>query len=264
MLTQSKNFSFKKSLGQNFLIDNNIINNIVNSCSNLENTNIIEIGPGSGNLTKALLFRCKTLTAIEKDKSLISYLEEIKKNNPNKFNYLIEDATNSSIESLPSNSPKAIVANLPYNVGTFLFTKWLPIANTFSYFVLMFQKEVALRITARVNENHYGRLALFTKLYGNAELLFTVSKNCFKPKPLVDSAVIRFVPNTQALKLDYSIFTEIVKQAFLARRKTIKVGLKKYNFNFKELNIDPKARPENLSFEQFSTLSQNVTKLSNN
>jgi len=260
MIINTNNFRFKKSLGQNFLIDNNTIDNIVNSCTNIENTNIIEVGPGSGNLTKNLLTKCKSLVAIEKDKSLIPYLETIKENNKSKFSYLIEDASKTDVTTLTS-KPAAIVANLPYNVGTFLFTKWLPLASNFSYFVLMFQKEVALRITSSANQDHYGRIALFTKLYGNAELLFTVSKNCFNPKPLVDSAVIKFVPSSSPLNIDHKVFTEIVKQAFTARRKTIKVSLKSYNFEFEKLGIDPKARPENLTFEQFAILSQEIAKL---
>lgn len=247
----------KKSLGQHFLTDQNIIRKIINSCNNLQNMNVIEVGPGNGALTNYLLKECNHLTSIEKDSRLEINLKEIKQNNTN-FSYIIADAKNVNLSTLV-NKPKAIIANLPYNVGTFLFTNWLQISNEFSYFVLMFQKEVAERITAKVNEKHYGRLALFTQLYGKAELLFKVSKNCFNPAPLVESAVIKFVPNNEYLNVNKKLFTEITKTAFSTRRKTIKSSLKKYNFNFEEISINSKLRPENLTFEEFVLLSKYCT-----
>lgn len=251
-MNKSKLF-LKKSLGQHFLIDNNVVKKIISNCDNLENTNVIEIGPGNGALTNYLLKECKNLISIEKDIRLEDSLKQIKQNHKN-FNYLIEDAKNTNLSTLIS-KPKAIIANLPYNVGTFLFTNWLKISNEFNYFVLMFQKEVAERITAKINEKHYGRLALFTKLYGNAEILFKVSKNCFNPAPLVESAVIKFIPNNNYLNVNKQLFTEITKTAFSTRRKTIKSSLKKYNFNFEAIGIDSKLRPENLSLEDFILLT---------
>lgn len=247
-------FNFKKALGQNFLIDTNIINKIVNACEHLDTLNIIEVGPGSGNLTKALLPYCNSVTSLEIDKRLEPTLKQIKCSCSN-FNYIMGDALKLEITQI-TKSPTAIVANLPYNIGTALYTRWLPVSNLFNYFVLMFQKEVAMRITAQVNQPHYGRLALFTNIYGTAEFLFSVSKNCFKPVPLVDSAVIKFTPHPQPLDINIEKFIQVVKVAFTSRRKTIKVSLKSYNFNFSHLQIDPTLRPENLSFEQFIKLSQ--------
>lgn len=280
---------FKKSLGQNFLQDGNIIAQIIKSCPSLSDLNILEVGPGSGNLTQALLTRAQKVVALEKDSALQPYLEDLKAQYGDQFEFYIKDALKFKLTQLGDLHEWAIVANLPYNVGTLLFMNWLqegsspgvisssgsaaegdykvedrclkPSTGGLRYMVLMFQKEVAQRITASVGARHYGRLALFTQLYGRAEYLFTVSANCFFPKPAVESAVIRFCPYTaqereqKVGKIDTEVFVTIVQEAFAQRRKMLKASLKRHGFDFAALGIDPELRPEQISFEEFKSLT---------
>ncbi|MGV3278844.1 16S rRNA (adenine(1518)-N(6)/adenine(1519)-N(6))-dimethyltransferase RsmA [Rickettsiales bacterium LUAb2] len=253
------NFQTKKYLGQHLLIDNNIINQIINCAANISELNVVEVGPGTGNLTKALLPHVRSLTAIEKDTTTLSFLTEIKNNYPDKFNFILGDALKINLLDLKP-TPNAIIANLPYNVGTLMFCNWLEICQSFKYFILMFQLEVAERITAKQGDNHYGRLALFTKLFGDAQLLFKVSKNCFMPPPKVDSAVIIFTPHLTPLDINVKLFETITNAAFNQRRKMLRQSLKQFNFEFNNLNINPEHRPENLSFADFCNLTKQLEK----
>lgn len=266
-INKPTNFHTKKQLGQHLLIDNNIISTITSYANDIKNTNTLEIGAGTGNLTNHLIKKANYVFAIEKDKTAEPFLDNLKKNNPQNFDFVIEDALNYDLLKLKQSliSQKnledkfAIIANLPYNVGTELFTSWLPISQNFNYFILMFQLEVAQRITANTNDQHYGRLALFTKLFGDSQLLFTVSKDAFNPPPKVDSAVILFTPHKTPLDINIKNFETITKSAFANRRKMIRQSLKHFDFDFKDLNIDETLRPENLTFQEFCKLTQYIT-----
>ncbi len=256
----NQNFKTKKSLGQHFLIDESIIDKIINNCDEIAYKNVLEIGSGSGNLTKKLLPKCLSLTAIDFDDRVKIFMEEIKENFSDKFTFYNMDALGfDEIKNIKS--PRVIVANLPYNVGTLMLIKWLKIINHFDYFVLMFQKEVAERIVAKVNTTNYGRLSIFTSIYANVEILFDVSPQSFLPTPKVFSSVIKLTPKKNSF-IDDVLLTKLEKVtnvAFSMRRKMIKQSIKKIlNVNLESLNIDENKRPQEVSLEEFIKIANTL------
>jgi 16S rRNA (adenine1518-N6/adenine1519-N6)-dimethyltransferase len=255
-------FKYKKSLGQNFLINKEIIKKIVDIATITKDTNIIEIGPGLGSLTKELLSKNpKKLHAIEYDKDLINSLEIIKNNYIN-FDYEINDALNVNEKNIFKENV-IIFGNLPYNISLKLLIKWIYSEiwpPFYSQMVLMFQKEVADRIIANCNNKKYGRISILTNARLDVKFHFAVSKKEFDPEPKVDSAVLSFYPKKKAkftLK-DLNILSELTKIIFNKKRKIISKVLKK-NFNEKELEIInfnkvKNLRPENLDFNFYYKL----------
>jgi 16S rRNA (adenine1518-N6/adenine1519-N6)-dimethyltransferase len=255
-------FRHKKSLGQNFLINKEIIKKIADIATITKDTNIIEVGPGMGSLTKELLSRNpKKIYAIEYDKDLITSLEETK-NNHNNFDYEINDALNINEKNIFEK--KAIIfGNLPYNISLKLLIKWI-YSDTwppfYSQMILMFQKEVAERIIASCNNKKYGRISILTNTRLDVKFHFNVSKKEFNPEPKVDSSVLSFNPKQESkftLK-DLDILSELTKTIFNNKRKMISKVLKK-NFNDEELkviNFDTikNLRPENLDFNFYYKL----------
>ena len=255
-------FRHKKSLGQNFLINKEIIKKIADIATITKDTNIIEVGPGMGSLTKELLNRNpKKIYAIEYDKDLITSLEETK-NNHNNFDYEINDALNINEKNIFEK--KAIIfGNLPYNISLKLLIKWI-YSDTwppfYSQMILMFQKEVAERIIANCNNKKYGRISILTNTRLDVKFHFNVSKKEFNPEPKVDSSVLSFYPKQKSkftLK-DLDILSELTKTIFNNKRKMISKVLKK-NFNDEELkviNFDKikNLRPENLDFNFYYKL----------
>jgi len=255
-------FRHKKSLGQNFLINKEIIKKIADIATITKDTNIIEVGPGMGSLTKELLNRNpKKIYAIEYDKDLITSLEDTK-NNHNNFDYEINDALNINEKNIFEK--KAIIfGNLPYNISLKLLIKWI-YSDTwppfYSQMILMFQKEVAERIIASCNNKKYGRISILTNTRLDVKFHFNVSKKEFNPEPKVDSSVLSFNPKQESkftLK-DLDILSELTKTIFNNKRKMISKVLKK-NFNDEELkviNFDKikNLRPENLDFNFYYKL----------
>jgi 16S rRNA (adenine1518-N6/adenine1519-N6)-dimethyltransferase len=255
-------FRHKKSLGQNFLINKEIIKKIADIATITKDTNIIEVGPGMGSLTKELLNRNpKKIYAIEYDKDLITSLEDTK-NNHNNFDYEINDALNINEKNIFEK--KAIIfGNLPYNISLKLLIKWI-YSDTwppfYSQMILMFQKEVAERIIANCNNKKYGRISILTNTRLDVKFHFNVSKKEFNPEPKVDSSVLSFNPKQKSkftLK-DLDILSELTKTIFNNKRKMISKVLKK-NFNDEELkviNFDKikNLRPENLDFNFYYKL----------
>ena len=252
----------KKRLGQNFLINKDIIKKIADIGIINKDTNIIEIGPGSGSLTEELLKRNpKQIFAIEFDKDLSNYLEKIKNNYQN-FNYEISDAlTFDEKKIFKKNS--IIFGNLPYNISLKLLIKWIysdPWPPFYDQMVLMFQKEVAERIIATSNNKKYGRISILTDARLDVKFHFNITKKEFNPEPKVDSSVLSFTPkkNTNFKLKDLNILSDLTKIIFNTKRKMISKTLKKI-LNEKELKIIDfnnikNLRPENLDFRFYYKL----------
>ena len=247
-----KKFHPKKSLGQNFLTDKNIIDIIVNKGKINQNDTILEIGPGTGNLTEKILFQKPLkLYAIEKDKFLAKKLRE-------KFNKkinLINDDVLSIDEKIFSCNSTVVFGNLPYNISTQILIKWIRLNNLnkiFKKFILMFQKEVAERIIANTNNKKYGRLSILTSWKMNVKKLLEVSPSSFYPIPKVKSTVLLLEPKNDFFKIKNPKNLEHITNIFFnQRRKMIKHPLKILFKNTdkisKKLNININDRPQNLS-----------------
>ena len=255
----------KKSLGQNFLIDDKVLNQIVN-CVTIENKNILEIGPGTGNLTKYILNKKpKNFTVIEKDNHLVNKLKERFKKNLNIIN---NDILNVDERSLFKE--KVIVfGNLPYNISTEILSKWIINLNNdfwFENLVLMFQKEVADRIIANFNNSNYGRLSILANWKLIIKKICDIKPNSFLPKPKIDSSLLFFTPRKDFYKInDPKNLEKITRVFFSNRRKMIK---KPFNqiFNgdpriLEKLNIDLNLRPQNLNFETYYKLTEEYENL---
>ena len=258
----------KKSLGQNFLSDKNIIKSIV-EIGNIEDNNaVLEIGPGTGNLTEFILKKKpKSFFVIEKDYNLVKILYE-KFNN--KINIINKDVLNFELNEVTKE--KVIVyGNLPYNISTEILIKWITDSKKFESckkLILMFQKEVADRIIAKTNSKKYGRLSIISNWRMDIKKEFDISPNCFFPKPKVDSTLLSFEPKKKYfnIKNPYNL-EKITKVFFNQRRKMIKNPLKqifknpeKVAVNFK-LNVN--LRPQNLSPLTYFNITREYERLSN-
>ena len=256
----------KKSLGQNFLIDHEILNQIVNSVE-IENKNVLEIGPGTGNLTKYILNKKpKNFIVIEKDNDLINNLMDKFKG---KLNIIHNDVLNINESSLFKD--KVIVfGNLPYNISTEILSKWIiNLKNDFWFesLVLMFQKEVADRIIANYNNSNYGRLSILANWKLNIKKICDIKPNSFLPKPKIDSSLLLFTPREDFYKINHPKNLEKITRIFFNnRRKMIK---KPFNqiFNgdlriLEKLKIDLSLRPQNLNFETYYKLTEEYENLS--
>ena len=255
----------KKSLGQNFLIDDKILNKIVNSVK-IENKSILEIGPGTGNLTEYILNRNpKQFTVIEKDNNLIDHL---KKKFKEKLNIINNDVLN--VDECSLFKDKVIVfGNLPYNISTEILSKWIiNLKNDFWFesLVLMFQKEVADRIISNYNNSNYGRLSILANWKLNIKKICDIKPNSFLPKPKIDSSLLLFTPKEDFYKINQPKNLEKITRIFFSnRRKMIK---KPFNqiFNgdlriLEKLKIDLSLRPQNLNFETYYKLTEEYENL---
>ena len=256
----------KKSLGQNFLIDNNILDKIVNII-NVKGKNILEIGPGSGNLTSAILEKNpKELMVIEKDESLVSILKQrfkdkiiIKNNDILKIN-----------EKKLSKDKLTVFGNLPYNISTEILCNWiLNLENQkfwFESLILMFQKEVADRIIAKTNTSMYGRLSILANWKLDIIKICDVKPSSFSPKPKIDSTVLFFKPKKKFFHIDNPKNLEIITRTFFnQRRKMIKKPFNQlFNGNntiIKKLKIDLNLRPQNIDCEIYYNLAKEYESL---
>ncbi|MBR4126754.1 MAG: 16S rRNA (adenine(1518)-N(6)/adenine(1519)-N(6))-dimethyltransferase RsmA [Alphaproteobacteria bacterium] len=261
--------SAKKSLGQNFILDTNLLDKIARSAKQrdplpFESGTVIEVGPGPGGVTRAILENgAKHLTVIEKDERCLGLLSDIQAAYPDRLAVLNEDALNVSAETL-GKSPRAIIANLPYNVGTLLLTGWLKKINDFSSLTLMFQKEVAERLTAAPKSSAYGRLSILTQWLCETEILFTVPPSCFVPPPKVTSAVVFLKPRPKPLaEARPDLLEKVTAAAFNQRRKMLRSSLKSIG-NSEALcaaaGIVPTARAEEIGIEAFCAMARFLEK----
>ena len=251
----------KKSLGQNFLIDQNIINKIVNIV-NIKDKNILEIGPGTGNLTLEILKRKpKKIILIEKDNNLVNLLQ-------NRFDRSVKIISEDVLkvnESLLDDQILTVFGNLPYNISTEILSKWILNLSQnkiwFNCLVLMFQKEVADRIISKFNTKDYGRLSILANWRLNIKKIFDIQPSCFQPKPKIQSSVLFFEPRKNFLKFkNPKNLEKITRVFFMHRRKMIK---KPYYYLFNnngniasQMGINLNLRPQNLDFNTYYELTK--------
>lgn len=255
-----------KSLGQNFLFDLNLTSKIARQAGNIEGKPVLEIGPGPGGLTRALLAKGAIVTAIERDERCIPALLEIEKYYPNKLKVICNDALKQDFSKLFETIPEKprIIANLPYNIGTQLFLNWLlvePWPPFYESMTLMFQREVAQRITAKPQSFHYGRLSVLTGWRTTAKIAFDVPPQAFIPAPKVTSSVVHIIPRTQPLVCSAEKLSFVTKTAFGQRRKMLRQNLKTLGGEIllKKAGIDETRRAETLSISEFITLANLIT-----
>ena len=258
----------RKSLGQNFLLDLNLTRRIAREAAPLDNANIIEIGPGPGGLTRALLLEgAKHVTAIERDERCIAALRELESAFPGRLTIVEGDALASDIPSLVP-APRKIVANLPYNIATPLLIDWLsiePWPPWYDTMVLMFQREVAERIVARENEEAYGRLGVLSNWRAETKILFDISPAAFVPQPQVTSSVVRLVPRQTPEHCDRKILEQVTAAAFGQRRKMLRQSLKSLSADPARLTaaagIDPTRRAETIPVSGFVAMARELAAL---
>ncbi len=256
-LLAENNLRANKALGQHFLLDLNLTRKIVREAGDLSGLTVIEIGPGPGGLTRALLESdAKSVLAIEKDTRFIQALQPLVEQSAGRLRIIEADALEiDPIELTPA--PRAIIANLPYNIGSVLLAHWLQRADEYAQFVLMFQKEVADRIAAPIGEKAYGRLSVLAQYCADVETLFTIPARAFTPPPKIDSAVIRITPRQTPLPVPLPLIENVTAKAFGQRRKMLR-GIFKNELtenDFLKLGIRPDARPETLSPAEFAKLA---------
>ena len=244
----------RKRFGQNFLVDNQIVNRIVATISPKKSDNIVEIGPGKGALTFPLLAHLDHLSVIEIDRDLISLL---KLNKQDKLTIYEADALKFDYGQISNNL--RIVGNLPYNISSPLLFHLLSCKNQIIDMTFMLQKEVADRIFARHGNKAYGRLSVMMQTFFEVELMFTVPKESFNPKPKIESSIIYLKTRAKPLTENTKLLEKIVKVSFSQRRKTLKNCLKSI-LSQDQTEIDLSQRAEMLSVENFITLMKDYEK----
>lgn len=254
----------KKSLGQNFLLDLNLTSKIARYAGNLDQFDILEIGPGPGGLTRSLLHEgARKVVAIEKDNRCIEALEEIQATFPGKLKLLQGDALSMNASEHLAD-PVRIIANLPYNIGTELLVRWLTSKTWPSFWqsmTLMFQKEVANRIVASPGSKAYGRLSVMSQWRCDTKIAFNVPATAFTPPPKVESTLVHF----EALKepkfpAEVEVLEFVVSKAFNQRRKMLRGALKGYFQNVEEglvsIGVLPTKRAEDITVQEYCAMSQ--------
>ncbi|MBE6452329.1 MAG: 16S rRNA (adenine(1518)-N(6)/adenine(1519)-N(6))-dimethyltransferase RsmA [Alphaproteobacteria bacterium] len=262
------NLMADKNLGQNFLLNQDITDKIIRlslthqQIDNFCNSHVIEIGPGPGGLTRAILKASpKKLTVIEMDKRCISIMEELQSKTGNILEIINNDALKFEYTT-SSETPTHIISNLPYNISVPLLIKWLTSVNKYKSLTLMFQKEVAERILSSTHNKSYGRISIISQLQCKITKLFDLSPDCFVPAPKIWSSVLLFEPLSSHLTTEQiSKLEKITSQAFSSRRKMIRQSLKGYPNLEKacnEIGIPLTSRPEEITPQQFYLLSEKM------
>ena len=263
----------KKSLGQNFLYDLNLTGRIARAAGPLEGVTVVEIGPGPGGLTRALLAEgAKQVIAVERDERCLPALAQIGDRYPGRLHVTNGDALETDLGALVAQhggGPARICANLPYNIGTALLVRWLeadPWPPWFDRLTLMFQREVAERIVATPAQRvDYGRLAVLSGWRSRARILFDVPPSAFTPPPKVTSSVVELIPRAQPLPCDGRILSALTQAAFGQRRKMLRQSLKGFALRGRTLEaqalleaagIEPTKRAEEVDVEGFVRLAQ--------
>lgn len=259
----------QKSLGQNFLLDLNLTGRIARSAGALEGYDVIEVGPGPGGLTRALLDNgARRVVAIERDRRCIAALEEIAAAYPQRLTIVEGDALATDMAALVS-GPARIVANLPYNIATPLLVGWLqtePWPPWFESLTLMFQREVAERIVAEPGGKAYGRLAVLAQWRTKPRILFDIDRRAFTPPPSVTSSVVELIPRPAPLaEAEPRALETVVAAAFGQRRKMLRASLKSLGLDpaplIEAAGVHPTQRAEELSVEEFCALARAYTRM---
>ena len=254
----------KKSLGQNFLLDLNLTGKVARAAGDLAGCTVIEVGPGPGGLTRALLFNgARKVVAIERDERCLGALAEIAAHYPGRLDVISGDALRTDFSALAPGEDKKIVANLPYNIGTELLVRWLTVERWPPFYrsmTLMFQREVAQRIVAQPGSNAYGRLGVLAGWRTEAKIAFDVPPQAFTPPPKVTSSVVHIVPRQAPLPADVKTLGRVTEAAFGQRRKMLRQSVKSLGGEalLGRVGIDPTRRAETLSVEEFVRLANAV------
>ncbi len=260
--------SAKKSLGQNFLLDLNLTGRIARAAGPLDAVSVVEIGPGPGGLTRALLAQgARRIIAVERDERAIAALAEIAASYPGRLDVITGDALGVDPRQWLGGEPARIVANLPYNIATALLVRWLtvePWPPWYDRLVLMFQREVAERITAPPGSKTYGRLSVLAGWRTEARMLFDIAASAFVPPPKVTSSLVELVPRREPLACDSRALQRVTEAAFGQRRKMLRQSLKSLGVDplalLAEAGIAPTARAEEIPVEGFVALARAFAK----
>ena len=263
--------SARKSLGQNFLLDLNLTARIARAAGPLEGATVIEIGPGPGGLTRALLaLGAAHVIAVEHDARAIPALEVIARRYPGRLEIVCADAQTFDPKPYLGATQAKIVANLPYNIATNLLIGWLsiePFPPWYDMMVLMFQREVAERIVARENEEAYGRLGVLANWRAETKILFDISPAAFVPQPKVTSSVVRLVPRAEPEPCDRRMLEQVAAAAFNQRRKMLRQSLKSLPADPLRLTaaagIDPARRAETVPISGFVAMARELADIRN-
>lgn len=255
--------SARKSLGQNFLLDLNLTARIARAAGPLEDADIVEIGPGPGGLTRALLaLGARRVIAVERDERALAPLEEISRRYPGRLEIVCADAQHFDPRPLLGRTRAKIVANLPYNIATALLIDWLsvePWPPWYDMMVLMFQREVAERIVAREDDEAYGRLGVLANWRAETKILFDISPAAFVPQPKVTSSVVRLLPRNVPEPCERKALEMVAAAAFGQRRKMLRQSLRPLSTDPQQIlaaaGLDPAARAEEISVEGFVALA---------
>jgi len=254
----------KKSLGQNFLLDLNLTGRIARAAGPLEGVDVVEIGPGPGGLTRALLAQgASRVIAVERDDRALAALAEIAARYPGRLEIIAADAMDFDPRPLVGRAPTRVVANLPYNIATALLVSWLttePWPPWYDRLVLMFQREVAERIVAVPGSKSYGRLSVLTRWRCEARILFDIAPSAFVPPPKVTSSLVALVPRANPLACERGALERVTQAAFGQRRKMLRQSLKSLGRDplglLAAAGIAPTARAEEIPIEGFVALAR--------
>ncbi len=259
----------KKALGQNFLLDLNLTGKIARTAGDLAETTVIEVGPGPGGLTRALLLNgARRVLAIERDERCLAALAEVSAHYPGRLEVVSGDALKTDFAALAAavtgdGGSVRIVANLPYNIGTELLVRWLTVADWppfYASMTLMFQREVAQRIVASPGSEAYGRLGVLAGWRTQARIAFDVPPQAFTPPPKVTSSVVQLEPRATPVPTDVKKLGRVTEAAFGQRRKMLRQSVKSLGGEalLERAGIDPTRRAETLSVEEFVRLTNAV------
>ena len=255
------NLRAKRSLGQNFLLDLNLTDKIARAAGDLNGVNVIEIGPGPGGLTRALLnANAGRVIAIEHDWRCFDAIGELQSAYPDRLTVIKANALKINITKLAP-VPRKIVANLPYNIATPLLIGWLRLIaddpGSISSMTLMFQREVADRLVAEPRSKDYGRLTIISQWLCQVRRQFNLPPEAFTPPPKVGSALVGFTPRAEPIaSADWSSLEKVTAAAFSQRRKMLRSSLRKLDINLQAVSIEAKYRAEELTVDQFLVLAR--------
>ncbi len=251
----------RKSLGQNFLLDPSITDRIADAAGDLSGTTVIEVGAGPGGLTRSLLgCGARHVIAIERDPRCVAALAELTTAYPDRLRVVEGDALKTDLAALAP-APRAVVANLPYNIATPLLIGWLKNAGDFTGFTLMFQKEVAARICAQAGGRDYGRLSIAAQWRCETQALFDVPPGAFIPPPKVTSTIVHLTPRHEPLApADWSALEQVTAAAFGQRRKMLRASLRRLGVDTDALlsnaGVSPTVRAETVDIAGFCALAR--------
>ena len=262
----------RKSLGQNFLLDLNLTARIARAAGPLEGVTVVEVGPGPGGLTRALLATgASRVIAVERDERAIGALEEIAARYPGRLEIVLGDAQTFDPRPLLNGDRAKIVANLPYNIGTQLLIDWLcmePWPPWYDMMVLMFQREVAERIVAQGDEDAYGRLGVLANWRATTKILFDISPAAFTPPPKVTSSVVRLVPRAAPEPCERRLLEQVAAAAFNQRRKMLRQSLKPLGVDPEQLaaaaGVEATRRAETIPVSGFVAMANKLADLRKN